>query len=66
MGMASVLLASGTTCVIASVTPVRDDAARDLMVTFHRLLATGLSPARALAAAPRTPGVLGFQCFGAG
>ncbi|MGI8332853.1 CHAT domain-containing protein [Actinomadura scrupuli] len=66
MGLASVLLAAGTTCVIASVTPVRDDAARDLMVRFHRLLATGLSPARALAAAPRTPGVLGFQCFGTG
>jgi tetratricopeptide (TPR) repeat protein len=66
MGMAAVLLASGTTCVIASVTPVRDRPARDFMVAFHRLLATGLSPARALAAVPRTPGVLGFQCFGTG
>lgn len=66
MGMASVLLASGTTCVIASVTPVRDEPARDFMVAFHRLLATGLSPARALAAVPRRPGILGFQCFGTG
>jgi CHAT domain-containing protein len=66
MGMASVLLASGTTCVIASVTPVRDEPARDFMIAFHGLLARGLSPARALAAVPRTPGVLGFQCFGAG
>jgi tetratricopeptide (TPR) repeat protein len=66
MGMASVLLAAGTTCVIASVTPVRDEPARDFMVAFHRLLAGGLSPARALATVPRAPGVLGFQCFGAG
>ena len=66
MGMASVLLASGTTCVIASVTPVRDEPARDFMIAFHGLLTRGLSPARALAAVPRTPGVLGFQCFGAG
>jgi CHAT domain-containing protein len=66
MGMASVLLAAGTRCVIASVTPVRDEPARDFMVAFHRLLCTGLSPARALAGVPRTPGVLGFQCFGTG
>ncbi|HEV7930760.1 MAG TPA: CHAT domain-containing protein [Actinomadura sp.] len=66
MGMAGVLLELGAGAVIASVAPVRDDAARDFMVAFHRSLPAGTSPAAALAAVPRTPGVLGFVCFGAG
>jgi hypothetical protein len=66
MGMAGVLLELGAGAVIASVAPVRDDAARDFMVAFHRSLSAGPSPAAALAAVPRTPGVLGFVCFGAG
>jgi tetratricopeptide (TPR) repeat protein len=66
MGLPGVLLRFGTATVIASVAPVGDGAARDFMVAVHRQLARGVSPARALAAVPRTPGVLGFVCFGAG
>jgi tetratricopeptide (TPR) repeat protein len=66
MGMVGVLLDFGAATVIASVAPVRDDATRDFMVAFHERLAAGTPPARALAEAPRTPGVLGFVCFGAG
>jgi hypothetical protein len=66
MGLPGVLLAFGTRTVIASVTPVRDAAARDFMVAVHAHLARGISPARALAAVPRTRGVLGFTCFGTG
>ncbi|MBC6465134.1 CHAT domain-containing protein [Actinomadura alba] len=66
MGMVGVLLDFGAATVIASVTPVRDADTRDFMVAFHERLAAGVSPARALAVTPRTPGVLGFVCFGAG
>ncbi|MEV5826196.1 CHAT domain-containing protein [Spirillospora sp. NPDC052242] len=66
LGMAGVLLALGTATVIASVTPVRDAAAPAFMAAFHAGLAAGLPPARALAAAPRTPGVTGFVCMGGG
>ncbi|GAA2584723.1 CHAT domain-containing protein [Actinomadura fulvescens] len=65
-GMVGTLLALGTATVIASVTPVRDEETPAFMLAFHRGLAAGLPPARALAAAPRTPGILGFQCFGSG
>jgi tetratricopeptide (TPR) repeat protein len=64
LGTAAAFLALGTATVIASVTPVRDDQARTLMTAFHDRLAAGVPPARALAAVPRTPGVLGFQCLG--
>ncbi|MEU5882212.1 CHAT domain-containing protein [Spirillospora sp. NPDC047279] len=65
LGLVGILLARGTATVIASVSPVRDEETPSFMVAFHRALATGLSPAHALASVPRTPGVLGFQCFGA-
>jgi tetratricopeptide (TPR) repeat protein len=64
MGLPGVLLAFGTATVIASVTPVSDEAAREFMVAVHRRLARGAAPAQALAAVPRSPGVLGFTCFG--
>ncbi|MBC6459659.1 CHAT domain-containing protein, partial [Actinomadura sp. HBU206391] len=66
MGMVGVLLDFGAATVVASVTPVRDDQTRDFMTDFHGRLAAGVPPARALASVPRTPGVLGFVCFGAG
>jgi len=64
MGLPGVLLAFGTATVIASVTPIRDAAAREFMVAMHRRLVRGVPPAHALAAIPRSPGVLGFTCFG--
>ncbi|MQA85589.1 MAG: CHAT domain-containing protein [Streptosporangiales bacterium] len=65
-GVASAFLSLGTETLVASVTPVHDDETRELMVAFHDRLAADLSPARALAEATRTSGVLGFVCFGAG
>ncbi|WP_433335776.1 CHAT domain-containing protein [Spirillospora sp. CA-294931] len=64
LGMAGVLLALGTATVIAGVAPVHDKETAAFMTAFHTALATGLSPARALASVPRTPGTMGFLCFG--
>ncbi|MET0418828.1 MAG: CHAT domain-containing protein, partial [Actinoplanes sp.] len=61
-GMASALLAAGTATVVASVSRVADDAARDVMVRFHREITAGRTPSRALAVAA---GGTGFVCFGA-
>ncbi|ONI87709.1 hypothetical protein ALI22I_21150 [Saccharothrix sp. ALI-22-I] len=76
LGLASVLLALGTTTLIATAVPVPDHASRPLMLRFHRLLDDGLSPSRALAEAQRdlsTQGppanrvaTIGFVCYGAG
>jgi tetratricopeptide (TPR) repeat protein len=60
-GMASALLASGTTTVVASVSRVADDAATDAMLRFHRSIAAGRAPAAALAAAAAGTG---FVCLG--
>ncbi|RFU40962.1 CHAT domain-containing protein [Actinomadura logoneensis] len=66
IGMVGVLLALGTRTVVASAAPLRDAASPRFMADLHRLLAEGLSPARALAALPRSPGLLGLTCYGAG
>ncbi|MFC9972902.1 CHAT domain-containing protein [Spirillospora sp. NPDC127200] len=66
LGMVGALLALGTATVIASVAPVRDASTPAFMAAFHEALLAGRTPSRALAAVPRTPGVHGFQCFGAG
>ncbi|GAA0496669.1 hypothetical protein GCM10010167_64520 [Paractinoplanes deccanensis] len=60
-GLASALLAAGTTTVVASVARVADDIAREVMVRFHRALTEGHPPAAALAAAG--PGT-SFLCLG--
>lgn len=75
MGLASAVFALGTRTLIASVVEVPDEAARRLMLAFHRLLQTGAAPAAALAevqaklsreggGALATSG--GFVCFGSG
>lgn len=66
MGLTSAVFALGTATVIASVVPVGDEDSRHLMVDLHRLLDSGESPSRALAAASAATGVPGFVCFGAG
>jgi len=66
MGLASAVFALGTSTLIASVTPVPDEATRVLMLDLHDRLSTGASPARALAEAQRSTGIDGFVCFGAG
>ncbi|CAL9498726.1 hypothetical protein SUDANB95_03369 [Actinosynnema sp. ALI-1.44] len=76
LGLASVLLALGTTTLVATVVPVPDDASRPLMLRFHALLDAGHPPAHALAEARRElsdegppshrVAAVGFVCFGAG
>lgn len=56
LGMAGALLALGTATVVAAVTPVRDEATPVFMTAFHTAVATGRSPARALADIPRPQG----------
>ena len=62
-GLASALLAAGAATVVASVARVADDAARDVMVRFHRELVAGRSPAAALAGSAAGTG---FVCLGGG
>ncbi|MCP2335711.1 CHAT domain-containing protein [Actinomadura rupiterrae] len=66
IGMVGVLLALGTRTVVASPVPLRDAASPPFMADLHALLAAGTSPSRALAALPRSPGLLGLTCYGAG
>jgi len=66
VGLSSALFALGTRTLVAAVSPVDDEAAKTLMVDFHRRLANGRSPAAALAEAQLAHGVIGFACFGAG
>ncbi|MEV4252640.1 CHAT domain-containing tetratricopeptide repeat protein [Spirillospora sp. NPDC049652] len=66
IGMVGVLLALGTRTVVASAAPLRDAASPRFMADLHALLADGTSPATALAALPRSPGLLGLTCYGAG
>lgn len=69
LGMTSALLVGGVASVVAGVARVGDEVAAAAMVAYHRCLATGRSPAVALATAlagldEATPAPL--VCFGAG
>jgi CHAT domain-containing protein len=75
MGLVSTLFTLGTKTVVGSVVPVRDDQTRELMVSLHRRLRAGSSPARALAdcqvelaeaGTGNFPGPTAFVCFGSG
>ncbi|PWK40107.1 CHAT domain-containing protein [Actinoplanes xinjiangensis] len=70
MGFAAALLAMGTRSVVATVAPVRDGAARDVMLRLHEHLRSGRSPAAALAEAQREsgddPAAAAYVCYGAG
>ncbi|MET0234323.1 MAG: CHAT domain-containing protein [Kibdelosporangium sp.] len=63
---ASVLFERGGQALIASTVPVPDERAVELMITLHRSLQAGRSPATALAEAQARHGHLGFSCLGAG
>ena len=65
MGVASAVFALGTRTLIASVAPVADHAAAELMIAFHQALAQGREPAQALALAGlEVPEAPGFICLG--
>ncbi|MFI7699103.1 CHAT domain-containing protein [Nonomuraea sp. NPDC049480] len=66
LGLPGTFLAKGSSCVIAGMVPVQDDAARAVMSTFHELVAAGQPPDAALACAAAKTGVYEFSCFGAG
>ncbi|MEV4101906.1 CHAT domain-containing protein [Nonomuraea sp. NPDC049649] len=66
LGLAGTFLAEGAACVIAGMVPVADEDALTVMSRFHELLATGQTPASALALASAQTGITVFTCFGAG
>jgi CHAT domain-containing protein len=66
LGFTAALLYIGTAAVISSVTPVADAAAVGLMTAYHRLIATGVRPAEALAEAALIEQFSSFVCFGGG
>lgn len=66
LGLAGIFLSQGAGCVVAGLLPVPDAETAALMDVFHRLLAAGDSPDRALARAAERTGARGFACFGAG
>jgi tetratricopeptide (TPR) repeat protein len=67
LGLTRALLHSGTSTIIAGVAKVSDEGAADLMLDYHRRLATGAAPAYALADALQAANEpIPFACFGAG
>jgi hypothetical protein len=75
LGLGATFIARGTAALIASVVPVPDAETTPLMVALHRRLASGQSPADALAAAQcevpddqpaAVAAAAGFVCLGAG
>ena len=70
LGFAAALIGMGARTIVASLVPVPDAGARRLMTALHRDLATGSSPAAALARAqgalrPADAALAGFVCLGA-
>lgn len=66
VGLSSALFALGTRTLVASVSPVDDQAAKTLAVALHTRLLAGRAPAVALAEAQAAVGVPGFACYGVG
>ncbi|MBF8187892.1 CHAT domain-containing protein [Nonomuraea sp. K274] len=66
LGLPGTFLAKGSSCVVAGMLPVDDEAARLVMSLFHELVAAGQPPDAALASASAKTGVLEFTCFGDG
>jgi tetratricopeptide (TPR) repeat protein len=66
LGLPGTFLARGSSCVVAGMVPIGDEAALAMMSTFHELVAAGRAPDAALASAAAKTALLGFVCFGAG
>jgi hypothetical protein len=66
LGFTAALLYVGAATVISSVARVADDAAVAIMTAYHRRLADGAGPARALAEASALEPLSPFVCFGSG
>ncbi|MFG2077621.1 CHAT domain-containing protein [Nonomuraea maritima] len=66
LGLPGTFLAKSTSCVVAGMVPVRDEAAKAVMSVFHELVVAGQPPDAALASAAAKAEEAGFVCFGAG
>lgn len=66
LGFTAALLHAGTNTVISSVARIPDDLAVALMVSYHRAIVGGVSPASALAEASNGEHLIPLVCFGAG
>jgi tetratricopeptide (TPR) repeat protein len=66
LGFTAALLYSGTRTVVSSVARMDDAAAVGVMTAYHRGLAAGVEPARALAEAALTEPLTPLVCFGSG
>jgi tetratricopeptide (TPR) repeat protein len=66
LGFTAALLYAGTATVVSSMVRVPDEAAAQVMVSYHRAVAAGAEPARALATASQVDPLVPFVCFGAG
>lgn len=66
LGMTAALLHAGAGSVLASVAQVGDDAAAEVMPSYHRALRAGGTPSQALAAVTQGRLDVPFVVFGAG
>ncbi|MGH3762689.1 CHAT domain-containing protein, partial [Actinophytocola sp.] len=66
LGFTAALLYGGTRTVVSSVARMDDEAAVGVMTAYHRGLAGGVAPARALADAALTEPLTPLVCFGSG
>jgi hypothetical protein len=64
LGFTAALLYGGTRSVVSSASLVADDVAVKVMSTYHKALASGAYPARALADANASEPLVPFVCFG--
>jgi hypothetical protein len=64
LGFTAALLYGGTRVVVSSTSQVADDVALRVMSAYHRGLAAGLRPPRALADAAASEPLVPFVCFG--
>jgi tetratricopeptide (TPR) repeat protein len=66
LGFTAALLYSGTRTVISSVARMDDNASVAVMAGYHRAVAAGTAPARALADAMTCEPLIPLVCFGSG
>ncbi len=66
LGFTAALLYAGTSSVVSSLVRVPDETVANVMVGYHRAVAGGAEPARALATASLAAPLVPFVCFGGG
>ncbi|SDC51849.1 CHAT domain-containing protein [Actinokineospora iranica] len=66
LGFTAALLYSGSRTVVSAVARVDDTAVVEVMTAYHRAIARGVPPGRAIAEATQTDTPMPFVCFGSG